>query len=125
MNTDKIYAEHLANCRLRYLPILLNFSVLWLQVSVCAYWIIRHGDQLSHVHGAGKRNQRRIKSCILIPTLKRRRNFMKKSESKYFNTALRMDQAFLELLEKKDLEYSTVKEICEAAGVNRSTFYLH
>ena len=25
---------------------------------------------------------------------------MKKSESKYFNTALRMDQAFLELLEK-------------------------
>lgn len=50
---------------------------------------------------------------------------MKKSESKYFNTAARMDQAFLELLEKKDMEYITVKEICEAAGVNRSTFYLH
>lgn len=50
---------------------------------------------------------------------------MKKSESKYFNTALRMDQAFLALLEKKDMEYITVKEICEAAGVNRSTFYLH
>ena len=50
---------------------------------------------------------------------------MKKSESKYFNTALRMDQAFLDLLEKKDMEYITVKEICEAAGVNRSTFYLH
>lgn len=50
---------------------------------------------------------------------------MKKSESKYFNTAIRMDQAFLELLEKKDIEYITVKEICEAAGVNRSTFYLH
>ena len=50
---------------------------------------------------------------------------MKKSESKYFNTALRMDQAFLELLEKKEIEYITVKEICEAAGVNRSTFYLH
>lgn len=50
---------------------------------------------------------------------------MKKSESKYFNTALRMDQAFLELLEKKDMEYITVKEICEAADVNRSTFYLH
>ena len=50
---------------------------------------------------------------------------MKKSESKYFNTAVRMDQAFLELLEKKDMEYITVKEICEAAGVNRSTFYLH
>ena len=50
---------------------------------------------------------------------------MKKSESKYFNTAIRMDLAFLELLEKKDMEYITVKEICEAAGVNRSTFYLH
>lgn len=50
---------------------------------------------------------------------------MKKAESKYFNTALRMDRAFLELLEKKDMEYITVKEICEAAGVNRSTFYLH
>lgn len=36
-----------------------------------------------------------------------------------------MDEAFLTLLEKKDLEYITVKEICAAAGVNRSTFYLH
>lgn len=50
---------------------------------------------------------------------------MKKSESKYFNTAFRMDRALLELLEKKDIEYITVKEICETAGVNRSTFYLH
>ena len=36
-----------------------------------------------------------------------------------------MDAAFLELIEKKDFEYITVKEICEKAGVNRSTFYLH
>lgn len=36
-----------------------------------------------------------------------------------------MDEAFLALLEKKDFAYITVKEICEAAGVNRSTFYLH
>lgn len=36
-----------------------------------------------------------------------------------------MDEAFLSLLEKKDFAYITVKEICEAAGVNRSTFYLH
>ena len=50
---------------------------------------------------------------------------MNKSESKYFNTALRMDEALITLLEKKDLEYITVKEICEKAGVNRSTFYLH
>lgn len=36
-----------------------------------------------------------------------------------------MDKAFLELLEKKDFAFITVKEICQAAGVNRSTFYLH
>ena len=50
---------------------------------------------------------------------------MNKSESKYFNTALRLDEALIALLEQKDLEYITVKEICRQAGVNRSTFYLH
>lgn len=50
---------------------------------------------------------------------------MKKSESKYFNTAIKMDKAFLEILEKKDFDYITVKEICQKADVNRSTFYLH
>jgi AcrR family transcriptional regulator len=50
---------------------------------------------------------------------------MNRSESRYFATAERMDEAFLEILEKKDFAYITVKEICEKAGVNRSTFYLH
>ena len=50
---------------------------------------------------------------------------MNRSESRYFATAARMDEAFLTLLAKKDFEYITVKEICEVAGVNRSTFYLH
>lgn len=50
---------------------------------------------------------------------------MDKSKSRYFNTAMKMDEALLALLEKKDLAYITVKEICEKAGVNRSTFYLH
>lgn len=50
---------------------------------------------------------------------------MNKSESKYFNTAIKMDKAFLQLLEKKDFEYISIKEICEKAGVSRSTFYLH
>lgn len=36
-----------------------------------------------------------------------------------------MDKAFLALLEEKDFSYITVKEICEKAEVNRSTFYLH
>lgn len=50
---------------------------------------------------------------------------MNRNESKYFNTSVKMNKAFLEILEKKDFEYITVKEICEKAGVNRSTFYLH
>lgn len=50
---------------------------------------------------------------------------MNKNESKYFNTAKKMDDALLKLLEKKDYEYITIKEICSMAGVNRSTFYLH
>lgn len=50
---------------------------------------------------------------------------MNKSESKYYNTALLMDDALLFLLQKKEYEYITIKEICLKAGVNRSTFYLH
>lgn len=50
---------------------------------------------------------------------------MNKSESKYYNTALLMNQALVELLNKKGYEFITVKEICAKAGVNRSTFYLH
>ena len=50
---------------------------------------------------------------------------MNKSESKYFNTAAKMDLALISLLKKKPFEYITVSEICEIAGVNRSTFYLH
>ena len=50
---------------------------------------------------------------------------MKKTESKYFHTAERFDKALLSLLEKKPFEYVTVSELCEAAEVNRSTFYLH
>ena len=50
---------------------------------------------------------------------------MNKSESKYFNTARRMNEALLSILEKKDFQYVTIKEICDKAEVNRSTFYLH
>ena len=50
---------------------------------------------------------------------------MNKSESKYFNTAIRFDKALLSLLEKKTFEYITIKEVCEKAKVNRSIFYLH
>lgn len=50
---------------------------------------------------------------------------MDKKESKYFKTASLFDEAFIILLEKKEIDYITVKEICETAGFNRSTFYLH
>ena len=50
---------------------------------------------------------------------------MNKNESKYFGTAILFDEALIYLLEKKDIEYITIKEICNKAGVNRSTFYLH
>ncbi len=50
---------------------------------------------------------------------------MNKSESKYFNTAVKMDKALISLLDKKAFDFITVKEICNEAGVNRSTFYLH
>lgn len=50
---------------------------------------------------------------------------MGKAQSKYYHTARLMDEALLSLLEKKNYDFITVKEICEKAGVNRSTFYLH
>lgn len=50
---------------------------------------------------------------------------MNKSESKYFNTAVKMDLALIDLLKEKSFEYITVSEICKKAEVNRSTFYLH
>ena len=52
-------------------------------------------------------------------------NKLNKSESKYYNTACLMNESLILLLEKKDYSFITVKEICEKAGVNRSTFYLH
>ena len=50
---------------------------------------------------------------------------MNKSESKYFNTAVKMDMALIALLKEKSFEYITIRELCKTAGVNRSTFYLH
>ncbi|MBE5911826.1 TetR/AcrR family transcriptional regulator [Pseudobutyrivibrio sp.] len=50
---------------------------------------------------------------------------MNKNESKYFKSAEKMHRALISLIDKKDFELITVKEICETAEVNRSTFYLH
>ncbi len=50
---------------------------------------------------------------------------MNKQESRYFYTASLMDEALLLLLEQKEFDRITVKELCQKAGVNRTTFYLH
>ena len=50
---------------------------------------------------------------------------MNKQESRYQYTASLMSEALLLLLEQKDYDSITVREVCQKAGVNRSTFYLH
>lgn len=50
---------------------------------------------------------------------------MNKNESRYQSTAILFDEALINLLEHKDIDYITIREICDKAGVNRSTFYLH
>ena len=50
---------------------------------------------------------------------------MGKSETKFNNTAKKMNAAMIELLEEKEFEEINVMELCERAGVNRSTFYSH
>lgn len=43
---------------------------------------------------------------------------MNKSEAKYYHTACLMDEALINLLQRKEYAFITVKEICEKAGVN-------
>lgn len=52
-------------------------------------------------------------------------NGMNKSEAKFKNTAAKMNRALLTLLERKEFNDISILEICEEAGVNRSTFYSH
>lgn len=49
----------------------------------------------------------------------------KKKNKQFQDSALRMEQAMLELINKIPFEKITVRLICEKAGVNRSTFYAH
>ena len=50
---------------------------------------------------------------------------MDKNESRYYNSAKKMNLALISILDEKDFLDITVKEICQKAAVNRSTFYLH
>ena len=50
---------------------------------------------------------------------------MNKSEAKFHNTAVKMDDALVALLEQKEFKDISIMDVCERAGVNRSTFYAH
>lgn len=48
-----------------------------------------------------------------------------KSDRRIKYTKMVLKESFIKLLEKKDISQITIKEICENADVNRSTFYAH
>ncbi len=41
------------------------------------------------------------------------------------NTERRIQEAYWALFETGDVEKATVRDVCDGAGISRSTFYLH
>ena len=50
---------------------------------------------------------------------------MKKTDTRIQYTKARFAEAMLELIEQKPVSMVSVKELCDLAGINRGTFYLH
>ena len=50
---------------------------------------------------------------------------MKNPDTRVQFTRNALKQALLTLMEEKNVDKITVKELCETAGINRGTFYLH
>lgn len=50
---------------------------------------------------------------------------MNRSESKFNNSAKKMQSALINLLEDNEFADINIMDICQKAGVNRSTFYAH
>lgn len=50
---------------------------------------------------------------------------MNRSESKFNNSAKKMQSSLVSLLENKEFADISIMDICQNAGVNRSTFYAH
>lgn len=48
-----------------------------------------------------------------------------KNNRRYKDNEIRMEAALMKLMKKKEFEKITVREICELADVNRTTFYAH
>lgn len=50
---------------------------------------------------------------------------MNENDLRVRKTRKAIDEAFMELLQKKPLDKITVRELCEKAKVSKGTFYLH
>ena len=50
---------------------------------------------------------------------------MKNPDTRVQYTKARIHEALIELMAEKPISYITVKELCDVAGINRGTFYLH
>ena len=50
---------------------------------------------------------------------------MQKESRRVKMTKMLLNESFLKFLAEKPLAHITIKEICEAADVNRSTYYAH
>ncbi len=50
---------------------------------------------------------------------------MSSAESRYRNTALKMNKALIRLLENNKFADISIVDVCREAGVNRTTFYSH
>lgn len=48
-----------------------------------------------------------------------------KNNQRFRDTEIRMEAAMLDIMKRTDFDKITVREICEKAEVNRSTFYAH
>ena len=56
---------------------------------------------------------------------KKENDKMNRSESKFHNTAVKMQNALMALLEDRDFSEISIMDVCRSAEVNRSTFYAH
>lgn len=59
------------------------------------------------------------------PKCSESRDFMKNQDTRVQYTKRVLRSSILELLKLKSIDKVTVKEICDTAGLNRGTFYLH
>ena len=50
---------------------------------------------------------------------------MKKTDTRVQYTKSKLRSSVLEILQEKPIENITIKEVCDKAGLNRGTFYLH